>query len=389
MNAHTIICIEFFPKEEAWVLFKRVIGERVKTRAKLKPIAMKVAEGCGELPLILQAVGKALRYKKNFKQREITLDNVEKHGTSGIDSALRSEFAYLKLSYDYLERNKKNQSSYYVVCSQKTLTLIESLSYYVVVLQLFKVLNSCENERNKVKVALLIASKDDNKYLVEAQKNLTEWESEIWKTTQFEMLLKYLFEHFPNGEVNGQAIGDIVAQHFWLAGHDRLYQLKVGNGWLTGKDALGYGAVKEDTNTSFLILRYADLKNNRLTNCKFNHDQMLSDKGDTGVYLQYEHARMCSVLQRSGRDIEDLRSAFEEACTNLVPHILCEYLYELAKKFSSLYQACQVIGTPEETSRLLEEMLPSFGDYSCFQTLISSYMITEPKDFTEGKVKMS
>ncbi|GKE17901.1 arginine--tRNA ligase, cytoplasmic-like protein isoform X1, partial [Tanacetum coccineum] len=62
-------------------------------------------------------------------------------------------------------------------------------------------------------------------------------------------------------------------------------------------EALGYGVVK-----------YADLKNNRLTNYKFNYDQMLSDKGDTSVYLQYAHARICSILQRSSRDIEYLKN---------------------------------------------------------------------------------
>nr|XP_016443066.1 PREDICTED: arginine--tRNA ligase, chloroplastic/mitochondrial-like [Nicotiana tabacum] len=47
-------------------------------------------------------------------------------------------------------------------------------------------------------------------------------------------------------------------------------------------EAVGYGAVK-----------YADLKNNRLTNYTFNFDQMLSDKGNVTVYLLYPHARIC------------------------------------------------------------------------------------------------
>nr|GEZ31697.1 arginine--tRNA ligase, cytoplasmic-like isoform X1 [Tanacetum cinerariifolium] len=43
----------------------------------------------------------------------------------------------------------------------------------------------------------------------------------------------------------------------------------------------------------------------------------------------------------------------EEACTNLLPNVLCEYLYELSEKFTSFYSVCQVVGSPEETSRLL------------------------------------
>nr|GEX46057.1 arginine--tRNA ligase, chloroplastic/mitochondrial-like isoform X2 [Tanacetum cinerariifolium] len=130
-------------------------------------------------------------------------------------------------------------------------------------------------------------------------------------------------------------------------------------------EAVGYGAVK-----------YADLKNNRLTNYTFNFDQMLNDKGNTAVYLLYAHARICSIIRKSGRDIEALKKegqlilekdeerklglhllqfaeVVEEACTNLLPNVLCEYLYELSEKFTSFYSVCQVVGSPEETSRLL------------------------------------
>ncbi|KAJ1430189.1 Rossmann-like alpha/beta/alpha sandwich fold, partial [Sesbania bispinosa] len=61
-------------------------------------------------------------------------------------------------------------------------------------------------------------------------------------------------------------------------------------------EAIGYGAVK-----------YADLKINRLTNYTFNFDQMLNDKGNTAVYLLYAHARVCSIIRKSGKDIEELK----------------------------------------------------------------------------------
>ncbi|KAA8523189.1 hypothetical protein F0562_009612 [Nyssa sinensis] len=61
-------------------------------------------------------------------------------------------------------------------------------------------------------------------------------------------------------------------------------------------EAVGYGAVK-----------YADLKNNRLTNYTFNFDQMLNDKGNTAVYLLYAHARICSIIRKSGKNLEELK----------------------------------------------------------------------------------
>ncbi|KAM6583303.1 hypothetical protein CsatB_010305 [Cannabis sativa] len=131
-------------------------------------------------------------------------------------------------------------------------------------------------------------------------------------------------------------------------------------------EAVGYGAVK-----------YADLKNNRLTNYTFDFDQMLSDKGNTAVYLLYAHARICSIIRKSGKDIDELKKAgvivldhagerelglhllqfsevVEEAGTNLLPNVLCEYLYNLSEIFTKkFYSNCQVVGSAEETSRLL------------------------------------
>lgn len=130
-------------------------------------------------------------------------------------------------------------------------------------------------------------------------------------------------------------------------------------------EAVGYGAVK-----------YADLKNNRLTNYTFNFDQMLNDKGNTAVYLLYAHARICSIIRKSGKDIEELKKTgtvvlghdaeralgfhllqfseiVEEAITNLLPNVLCEYLYNLSEDFTRFYSECKVVDSEEETSRLL------------------------------------
>jgi arginyl-tRNA synthetase len=57
-------------------------------------------------------------------------------------------------------------------------------------------------------------------------------------------------------------------------------------------NAMGYGAVK-----------YADLKNQRLTNYKFNFDQMLNLTGNTAVYLLYAHARIAGIIRKSSKDI--------------------------------------------------------------------------------------
>ncbi|GJZ75855.1 anticodon-binding aminoacyl-tRNA synthetase, class 1a [Tanacetum coccineum] len=69
-------------------------------------------------------------------------------------------------------------------------------------------------------------------------------------------------------------------------------------------EALGYGAVK-----------YADLKNNRLTNYTFSFDQILDEEGNTAVYLHYTHHQVCSIIRSSSKDIKEL-TAEELTLTN-------------------------------------------------------------------------
>ncbi|PWA88622.1 Aminoacyl-tRNA synthetase, class 1a, anticodon-binding [Artemisia annua] len=127
-------------------------------------------------------------------------------------------------------------------------------------------------------------------------------------------------------------------------------------------EALGYGVVK-----------YADLKNNRLANYTFDIDQALNKEGNTAVYIQFTHARICSIIRDSSKDIKKLKAeefvlkndderelglhllrfteVLREVCTILAPHILCEYLYILCVKFNNL-NVCEVGGSSDETSRL-------------------------------------
>ncbi|CAL4965415.1 unnamed protein product [Urochloa decumbens] len=146
-------------------------------------------------------------------------------------------------------------------------------------------------------------------------------------------------------------------------------------------EAIGLGAVK-----------YADLKNNRLTNYTFSFEKMLSDKGNTAVYLQYAHARICSIIEKASKDIDELttkasitfihaderalglhiirfQEVLEQACTDLFPHYLCDYLYSLSEAFSKFYTSCQVVGSPEETSRLLLCQATAVVMRQCFNFL--------------------
>ncbi|MFJ4030174.1 arginine--tRNA ligase [Paenarthrobacter sp. NPDC089989] len=110
-------------------------------------------------------------------------------------------------------------------------------------------------------------------------------------------------------------------------------------------------------------VKYADLSTSRTKDYTFDLDRMVSFSGNTGVYLQYAHARICSILRKTDEhpiDV-DLSAPLEPAERNLAlsldayggilmetartfePHRLCTYLYDTARNFTSFYEACNVL----------------------------------------------
>ena len=116
-------------------------------------------------------------------------------------------------------------------------------------------------------------------------------------------------------------------------------------------------------------VKYADLSKNRTTDYVFDWDNMLSFEGNTAPYMQYAYTRIRSVFAKAGIDPSTLSGEiiltegkeralaikllqFEEALNSVakegMPHILCQYLYELAGAFSSFYEACPMLNAEEK-----------------------------------------
>lgn len=115
---------------------------------------------------------------------------------------------------------------------------------------------------------------------------------------------------------------------------------------------VGIGAVK-----------YADLSTSRTRDYIFDLDRMVSLNGNTGVYLQYAHARIQSILRKAdghipvahpeitlesaertlGLQLDDFADALNRTIDSYEPHRLCAYLFELAQAFTSFYEACPVL----------------------------------------------
>jgi arginyl-tRNA synthetase len=119
-------------------------------------------------------------------------------------------------------------------------------------------------------------------------------------------------------------------------------------------NAVGLGAI-----------RYVDLSQNRTSDYLFSWEKMLSFEGNTAPYLLYAVARIHSIFRKGGiqeadeftsasafetdeekalaRKILAFPSTIDNVLSDLRPHILCTYLFELAGVFSSFYNANKVI----------------------------------------------
>ncbi|HSN02007.1 MAG TPA: DALR anticodon-binding domain-containing protein, partial [Acidimicrobiales bacterium] len=114
-------------------------------------------------------------------------------------------------------------------------------------------------------------------------------------------------------------------------------------------------------------IKWADLSTERQRDYVFDLDRMVSFEGETGPYLQYAHARQRSILRRAHdtwsldaapfaladaaeRDLALALLALPEALESAValsqPHKLCTYLYDLAQRFTTFYEACPVLTAP-------------------------------------------
>tara|TARA_B110000467_G_scaffold103359_1_gene93763 strand:+ start:2349 stop:4076 length:1728 start_codon:yes stop_codon:yes gene_type:complete len=124
---------------------------------------------------------------------------------------------------------------------------------------------------------------------------------------------------------------------------------------------IGIGAVK-----------YADLSIDRNKNYIFDWDKMLSFEGNTAPYLQYAHARICSIFRKASlsketfdnttisisndyekslsRAIIGFSEALDESISHYAPHRLAVYLHKLAQEFGTFYENCPVLVNDNEST---------------------------------------
>lgn len=116
-------------------------------------------------------------------------------------------------------------------------------------------------------------------------------------------------------------------------------------------------------------IKYSLLKLSRDTTIQFDIDESINLEGDSGPYLQYTYARCRSVLRRAGisnfqfsifnsepaeEELALLRAIYKflevvaEAGENYTPNLICNFLFELARKYNLFYNRQPIIKAEPE-----------------------------------------
>jgi arginyl-tRNA synthetase len=124
---------------------------------------------------------------------------------------------------------------------------------------------------------------------------------------------------------------------------------------------VGIGAVK-----------YADLLPNRQSDYIFSWDKMLALNGNTAPYLQYAYTRIKSLFRKAmetsniehrtsnieltkakeialAKHLLNFGLTLEAVAEEFRPNFLCNFLYELAGKFTAFYENCPVLKADDAT----------------------------------------
>ncbi|PEA55455.1 arginine--tRNA ligase [Bacillus pseudomycoides] len=117
---------------------------------------------------------------------------------------------------------------------------------------------------------------------------------------------------------------------------------------------------------------FHDLKNERMHNIEFSLENMLKFEGETGPYVQYTHARTCSLLKKSDIDIEKQElqltddiswtvikllhrfpQVIETAFAKYEPSNIAKYILDVAQAFNKYYGNIRILEeNAERESRL-------------------------------------
>lgn len=117
-------------------------------------------------------------------------------------------------------------------------------------------------------------------------------------------------------------------------------------------------------------LKYFLLKVEPKKRMLFNPEESIDFQGNTGPFIQYTHARICSILRKGGEitavstDSElaeseqeliyllgEYKATIAQAAANFAPSVIANYAYDLAKTFNKFYNEQTILSEENEVKR--------------------------------------
>lgn len=123
-------------------------------------------------------------------------------------------------------------------------------------------------------------------------------------------------------------------------------------------------------------LKYFLLKVEPKKRMLFNPEESIDFQGNTGPFIQYTHARICSILRKAGTintitTDSELASSEQEliyllgeykaiiatAAANFAPSVIANYAYDLAKTFNKFYNEMTILSEENKVKRNIRIIL--------------------------------
>lgn len=138
----------------------------------------------------------------------------------------------------------------------------------------------------------------------------------------------------------------------------------------TAADANAELNQQRDERVSLGAVKYAFLRQRMGGDIIYDPNESVSLHGNSGPYLQYAHARACSIIGKSSvapsfemeymdvnerllaRKLAEYQEVMAGAVHELTPHTVCTYLFDLAQTFNRFYEKSRIIDDPREALRL-------------------------------------
>lgn len=117
-------------------------------------------------------------------------------------------------------------------------------------------------------------------------------------------------------------------------------------------------------------LKYFLLKVEPKKRMLFNPEESIDFQGNTGPFIQYTHARICSILRKGGTIIPvstesdlaeseqeliyllgEYKAAIAQAAANFAPSVIANFAYDLAKTFNKFYNEQTILSEENEVKR--------------------------------------